>query len=99
MVEIKYLIRGRSQNKIFNTQGKSNSSSPLHAAEAKRQGVLATARCRGCSTETTSEREITASTRALLFHIGFATLWQPLEKVKRAMCAWTISKDSLHLAY
>lgn len=32
MVEIKHLIRGRSQNKIFSTHGKNNSSSPLHAA-------------------------------------------------------------------
>lgn len=56
MVEIKHLIRGRSQNKIFNTHGKNNSSSPLHAAAAERQRVLVAALYGGCSAETMSER-------------------------------------------
>lgn len=86
MVEIKHLIRGRSQNKIFNTHGKSNPSSPLRAATAARQGVPVTARCRTCSAETASEQASAASSQALLFHVGFATLWQPLI-AKWAACA------------
>lgn len=62
MVKIKHLIRGRSQNKIFNTHGKSNSSSPLRA-EA---GVPVTVCGRGCSMETIREQGSAASSQALL---------------------------------
>lgn len=64
MVKIKHLIRGRSQNKVFNTCGKSTSLSPLHAAEAESRGA---GEC---------------SLQSLLVHVGFTTLWQPLEMVK-----------------
>lgn len=94
MVEIKHLVRGRTQNKIFNTHGKSNPSSPLHTAEAKRQGVLMTACCKDSSTETMSKWESVVSSRALLFHVGFAMLWQPSKPVKWAMCAL---KEAGHL--
>lgn len=87
MVEIKHLIKGRSQNKIFNTHGKSNSSSPLHAVQAERQGGLVTACLQRLLHRDHQQAGESYWQPGTAIHVGFTTLWQPSEVVKWAMCA------------